>query len=67
RGMEMTMNEKKFIEHALLAELRVDGRGPLEYRKLNIKFGRNDGSAEVQLGETRVMSYVSAQLVQPYR
>jgi exosome complex component RRP45 len=63
----LTVNEKKFIESALLSEVRVDGRGPLDYRKLNIKFGRNDGSAEVQLGETRVMSYVSAQLVQPYR
>ncbi|KAK2364051.1 exosome complex component RRP42 [Trifolium repens] len=63
----LTVNEKKFIETALLSELRVDGRGPLDYRKLNIKFGKNDGSAEVQLGETRVMSYVSAQLVQPYR
>jgi exosome complex component RRP45 len=63
----LTVNEKKFIETALLSELRVDGRGPLDYRKLNVKFGKNDGSAEVQLGETRVMSYVSAQLVQPYR
>lgn len=28
---------------------------------------RVDGSSEVQLGETRVMSYVTSQLVQPYR
>ncbi|CAL5183730.1 unnamed protein product [Lathyrus oleraceus] len=63
----LTVNEKKFIESALLSELRVDGRGPLDYRKLNIKFGKDDGSAEVQLGETRVMGFVSGQLVQPYR
>lgn len=63
----LTVNEKKFIESALLSELRVDGRGPLDYRKLNIKFGRDDGSAEIQLGETRVMSFVSAKLVQPYK
>ncbi|XP_058763079.1 exosome complex component RRP45A-like [Vicia villosa] len=63
----LTVNEKKFIESALLSEVRVDGRGPLDYRKLNIKFGRDNGSAEVQLGETRVMSFVSGQLVQPYR
>ncbi|XP_058745493.1 exosome complex component RRP45A-like [Vicia villosa] len=63
----LTVNEKKFIESALLSEIRVDGRGPLDYRKLNIKFGRDDGSAEVQLGETRVMCFVSGQLVQPYR
>ncbi|XP_058723899.1 exosome complex component RRP45A-like [Vicia villosa] len=63
----LTVNEKKFIESALLSDLRVDGRGPLDYRKLNIKFGRDNGSAEVQLGETRVMGFVSGQLVQPYR
>lgn len=63
----LTVNEKKFIETALLSELRVDGRGPFDYRKLNIKFGKDDGSAEIQLGETRVMSFVSAQLVQPYK
>jgi exosome complex RNA-binding protein Rrp42 (RNase PH superfamily) len=28
---------------------------------------REDGSSEVQLGETHVMGYVTAQLVQPYR
>ncbi|XP_045807942.1 exosome complex component RRP45A-like isoform X1 [Trifolium pratense] len=65
--VQLTVNEKQFIENALLSELRVDGRGPLEYRKLSIKFGKDDGSAEVQLGETRVMSFVSAQLVQPYK
>lgn len=34
------MNEKKFIETALRSELRVDGRGPYDYRDLTIKFGR---------------------------
>ena len=28
---------------------------------------REDGSAEVELGETRVMGYVTAQLVPPYK
>jgi len=28
---------------------------------------REDGSSEVQLGETHVLGYVTAQLVQPYR
>lgn len=43
------MNEKNFIETALLSDLRVDGR-PFDYRRLTIKFGREDGSTEVQLG-----------------
>ncbi|XP_073106094.1 exosome complex component RRP45A isoform X1 [Elaeis guineensis] len=63
----MTVNEKKFIETALLSDLRIDGRRPFDYRKLTIKFGRHDGSSEVQLGETHVMGYVTSQLVQPYR
>ncbi|ONK77481.1 uncharacterized protein A4U43_C02F6980 [Asparagus officinalis] len=63
----MTVNEKKFIETALLSDLRVDGRRPFDYRRITIKFGSKDGSSEVQLGETHVMGYVTSQLVQPYR
>ncbi|KAG6492041.1 hypothetical protein ZIOFF_046991 [Zingiber officinale] len=71
---QMTVNERKFIEMALAADLRVDDRGPFDYRPCTITFGRHfsftnrvGGSSEVQLGETRVMSYVTSQLVQPYR
>ncbi|KAJ6905120.1 exosome complex component RRP45A-like isoform X1 [Populus alba x Populus x berolinensis] len=63
----LTVNEKKFIETALASNLRVDGRNPLEYRKITIKFGREDGSSEVQLGQTHVMGFVTGQLVQPYQ
>ncbi|KAL3620364.1 hypothetical protein CASFOL_035276 [Castilleja foliolosa] len=64
---KMTVNEKKFIETALLSDLRVDGRGPFDYRNMTIQFGGEDGSSEVQLGQTRVMGFVTSQLVQPYR
>ncbi|KAI3951475.1 hypothetical protein MKX01_018591 [Papaver californicum] len=64
---KMTNNEKKFIETSLLSDLRVDGRTSFQYRGLNIKFGREDGSSEVQLGQTHVMGFVTSQLVQPYR
>ncbi|PON70415.1 Guanosine pentaphosphate synthetase I/polyribonucleotide nucleotidyltransferase [Parasponia andersonii] len=63
----LTVNEKKFIETALLFDLRIDGRRPFDYRNLTINFGKEDGSAEVQLGHTHVMGFVTAQLVQPYR
>ncbi|CAM0955330.1 unnamed protein product [Alopecurus aequalis] len=63
----LTVNEREFIEHVLQSDLRADGRAPYDFRKLEIEFGREDGSAEVKLGETRVMCYVSAQLVQPYK
>ncbi|XP_047972654.1 exosome complex component RRP45A-like [Salvia hispanica] len=63
----MTVNEKNFIQTALLSDLRIDGRGPFDYRNLTIQFGSEDGSSEVQLGQTRVMGFVTSQLVQPYR
>lgn len=63
----LSANEKKFIETALLSDLRVDGRRPFDYRNLTINFGKDDGSSEVQLGQTHVMGFVTAQLVQPYR
>ncbi|KAK1588492.1 hypothetical protein Q3G72_023987 [Acer saccharum] len=63
----LTVNERKFIETALLSGIRIDGRNPYEYRKLSIKFGREDGSSEVQLGQTHVMGFVTCQLLQPYR
>lgn len=37
----MSVNERKFIETALASDLRVDGRRPFDYRRLNIKFGRS--------------------------
>lgn len=36
----MAVNDKKFIGEALLSEIRIDGRGPFEYRRLTIKFGK---------------------------
>ncbi|KAF8053418.1 hypothetical protein N665_1417s0015 [Sinapis alba] len=63
----LTVNESKFVETALQSELRVDGRGLYDYRKLTIKFGKEYGSSEVQLGHTHVMGFVTAQLVQPYK
>lgn len=62
-----TLNEKNFIQTCLLSDLRVDGRRSFDYRRITIKFGREDGSSEVQLGQTHVMGFVTSQLVQPYR
>ncbi|KAG5061575.1 hypothetical protein JHK87_002604 [Glycine soja] len=63
----MPLNDNKFIETALLSDLRVDGRRPSDYRKLTIKLAKQDGSAEVHLGQTHVITFVTAQLVRPYR
>ncbi|EOY10082.1 3'-5'-exoribonuclease family protein isoform 2 [Theobroma cacao] len=63
----LTVNEKNFIKTALLSEVRIDGRKPFEFRNIIINFGSEDGLAEVQLGQTRVMGVVTAKLVQPYQ
>ncbi|XVE62272.1 hypothetical protein DITRI_Ditri06bG0104900 [Diplodiscus trichospermus] len=63
----LTVNEKNFIKTALLSEIRIDGRKPFEFRNIIINFGREDGLAEVQLGQTCVMGIVTARLVQPYQ
>ncbi|KAH9545098.1 hypothetical protein CY35_12G031300 [Sphagnum magellanicum] len=65
-GMRMSINEKQFIEAALRENQRIDGRTPFDFRRLVINFSKGDDSAEVQLGQTRVLAVVSAQLVQPY-
>ncbi|KAE8673737.1 Protein ECERIFERUM 7 [Hibiscus syriacus] len=63
----LTLNEKNFIKTALLSEIRTDGRKPFEFRNIIINFDREDGYAEVQLGQTRVMGIVTAKFVQPYQ
>ncbi|CAM6021921.1 unnamed protein product [Sphagnum balticum] len=65
-AMRMSINEKQFIEAALRENQRIDGRTPFDFRRLVINFSKGDDSAEVQLGQTRVLAVVSAQLVQPY-
>ncbi|KAL9327813.1 hypothetical protein ACSQ67_002816 [Phaseolus vulgaris] len=63
----MPLNDNKFIEAALLSDLRVDGRRPSDHRKLTINLAKQDGSAEVHLGHTHVITFVTAQLVRPYK
>nr|KAJ0201442.1 hypothetical protein LSAT_V11C600313440 [Lactuca sativa] len=76
-SVTVSVNEKKFIEFALLSDLRVDGSRPsiIENYLLSSEGKKSqshpliseDGSSEIQLGHTRVMGFVTGQLVQPYR
>jgi len=62
-------NEKNFLLHALSTNgKRMDGRGPMEMRYIKLSFGRADceGTAEVQLGQTRVLAVVTAEVVPPF-
>ncbi|GLJ54182.1 hypothetical protein SUGI_1161340 [Cryptomeria japonica] len=65
--LRLSVNEKKFILEALQLEQRIDGRRPFDFRRVSIKFGREDGAAEVQLGQTHVMGIVTGQVLRPYR
>ena len=48
--------------------LRMDGRRPYDIRSLRMTFGRSHARsfAEVQLGESRVRTVVTASIVAPY-
>lgn len=61
----ISTNEIDFVLKALEVEQRIDGRKPFEFRPLSFKFYK-DGTAEVQLGKTRVVAVVTAELVPPF-
>jgi exosome complex component RRP45 len=62
----LSISEKEFILEALRAGRRIDGRGIHDFRTIKIAFGEQRGQAEVQLGQTRVMTVVSAELMEPF-
>ncbi len=47
-------------------DIRIDGRSPLDIRALNITFGQKTGTVEVQIGRTRVLASVTADIVPPF-
>ncbi|KAJ3351279.1 Exosome complex component RRP45 [Entophlyctis luteolus] len=62
----ISTNERVFVAAAAKEGLRIDGRGPHEFRDLRISLGQGGyGSAEVLLGKTRVLANVSADVVRP--
>ncbi|KAI8811278.1 ribosomal protein S5 domain 2-type protein [Cladochytrium replicatum] len=60
-----SQNERDFVVDALLDGIRVDGRSPSDLRPIRISFGLNYGHAEVELGKTRAIAKVSADIVRP--
>eukprot|EP00271_Cylindrocystis_brebissonii_P009244 TRINITY_DN23950_c0_g1_i1.p1 TRINITY_DN23950_c0_g1~~TRINITY_DN23950_c0_g1_i1.p1 ORF type:complete len:579 (+),score=148.77 TRINITY_DN23950_c0_g1_i1:520-2256(+) len=63
----LSNNEVEFILAAIKEDTRIDGRPPFQSRGIHIAFGRSDGTVEVQLGQTRVLVVVSAELTEPYK
>jgi len=57
--------EKNFMLEALWEGKRLDGRGWMDTRNLDISFGADWGSCQVTLGKTRVLAQVSSQVTEP--
>ncbi|CAM9543014.1 unnamed protein product, partial [Chrysoparadoxa australica] len=70
-----SLNDSQFVLDAVKLPggkvERVDGRGRDELRSIRVGFGRGtagaEARAEVQLGKTRVLAVVTAEVVAPYR
>jgi len=61
--------KKRRILESLLKCKRIDGRGLTDYRDIKINVGiieKAEGSAEVYLGDTRVISGVKIEVGEPY-
>jgi len=65
RGNIISNNEKDFILKSLEDDYRIDGRRPLDFRRVTLRF-QEDGRTEVSLGRTRVLAAGSCEIVEPH-
>lgn len=64
----MIYNDKVFLNDALQNGIRLDGRGYLDYRDVELILSRTETSsiAEVCIGSSRVLSTVYGDIIPPY-
>jgi exosome complex RNA-binding protein Rrp42 (RNase PH superfamily) len=62
----VSANERAFLLGALAEGLRADGRAFFDPRAPRLRLGPAAGAAELELGGTRVLASVSAELVEPF-
>jgi len=65
RETSISTCEKSFLLEALWEGKRIDGRGTLENRDLEIVYGLDWGSVQVNLGKILALAQVSCQVVEP--
>lgn len=53
---QLSVAERDFILEALRENVRLDGRGPDQFRSLNLTFGDEYGHVKLQVGKTRFVS-----------
>jgi exosome complex component RRP45 len=61
----LTINERDFLKEAIKTDFRVDARGRLAFRHLDLRFGTANGQALFKLGRTHISSQTSLKLMQP--
>ncbi|KAK3065528.1 hypothetical protein LTS18_000005 [Coniosporium uncinatum] len=66
REAELSLNERDFILQALKEKIRLDGRAFDAFRNIQLSFGDEYGVADIQLGKTRIVARVSAEVTTPY-
>ena len=67
--MDISNNNKRKIKQLLKEDRRLDGRAPLDYRKIKIETNISDkaeGSARVKIGKTEVIVGVKLETQTPY-
>ncbi|WVQ70795.1 hypothetical protein IAR50_000317 [Cryptococcus sp. DSM 104548] len=65
REIEPPTVQQEFLLAALAEGKRLDGRLPLEMRKVEYVFGEELGCVECRMGKTAVLAQVSASIVKP--
>ncbi|KAM0792216.1 hypothetical protein ACM66B_004912 [Microbotryomycetes sp. NB124-2] len=65
REVDPSINEAEFLHKALSQGLRLDKRAQYDLRPIKLSFGEELGWVECQLGQTRVVAQVSAEVVRP--
>ncbi|KAK9785859.1 hypothetical protein WJX73_009684 [Symbiochloris irregularis] len=58
-------NDRVFIVKALAEEQRIDGRKPFDARLRKIQIAEDNSGVTVQLGDTKVMAVITADLEEP--
>ncbi|CZR67222.1 probable rRNA processing protein [Phialocephala subalpina] len=66
KEIEPSLNERQFFAKALAEDIRLDGRGLDQFRALELEFGDEYGVADVRLGNTRILTKITAEVTTPY-
>lgn len=66
RPSSPSIPEREFTLEALKQSLRLDGRAPLDMRKISLDFGQELGWVECSLGKTRCAEVLSKILPEVY-